>query len=140
MTHPNVRHPADLLAEAARDRAAVLRWNDAALSWLAEHVLASMAMFDVALILPLLVLPLSDSVKLALGVVSGSWIQWWALPALQRQAIKGDAARSAKADVDHVALSHIATTVDRVLERLDAMTPAGAGAPPPSRPTLGGLS
>ena len=117
-SHPHVRHPADILTEAARDRAAVVRWNDSALTWLAEHVLASMVMFDVALILPLMVLPMSDSVKLVLGVFSGSWIQWWALPALQRQAIKADAARAAKADADHESLGHIATVVDQILARL----------------------
>lgn len=78
-------------------------------------------MCDVALVLPLLAIPLSDSVKITLGVVSGSWIQWWALHALPRSQIKEDRRHEAKADADHEALTHIALQLDRVLGRLDAL-------------------
>jgi len=33
--------------------------------------------FDVALIVPLLTVNASDTVKITLGVISSSWIQWW---------------------------------------------------------------
>lgn len=89
------------------------------LDWLSDHVLASMVMFDIALIVPLLVIPMSTDVKVTLGVISGSWIQWWALPALQRSQVKADRKREAKADADHEALTHIATTVDEILNRLE---------------------
>lgn len=111
--HPHVPHPRDL-AEAKQD------WNGRLLSWLAAHVLASKVMFDAALVLPLIALPMSTSVKVTLGVVSGSWIQWWALPALQRSQMQADLKRDAKADADHQALSHIAVTVDEIKAALGA--------------------
>lgn len=103
--------------------------NDKVLSWLADHVLASILMFDIALILPLLAIPMSDSFKITLGVISGSWIQWWALPALQRSQVRADRLRQAKVDADHEALTHIATTVDTILARLDAMEKPARPAP-----------
>jgi hypothetical protein len=110
--HPQVPHPGRHPRGTGGGRAA--RWNDRAVDWLTDHVLASAVMFDLAFILPLLVLPLSTGVKVTLGVVSGSWIQWWALPALQRSANRADRARDAKADADHLALTHIANTVDEI--------------------------
>ena len=129
-SHPKVRHPADAVVRPHQEGlGAVGAWNDRALTWLATHVLASMVMFDLALILPLLTLPMSSSIKITLGVISGSWIQWWALPALQRMSIKADEDRAAKADVDHVAQTHIATVGDdtnavakAILEHLQGMS------------------
>ncbi len=120
-SHHRVRHPLHFPPEK---RLALLRHNDKVLDWLADHVLASMLMFDIALIVPLIAIPLSDSVKITLGVISGSWIQWWALPALQRSQVKADCKREAKADSDHEALTHIAITVDKILERLDRIEEA----------------
>ena len=112
--HARVPHP--------RDAAAVSRhWNDRLLSWVSGHVLASRVMFDVALIVPLVALPMSTGVKVTLGVVSGSWIQWWALPSLQRSANIADAAREAKADADHEALTHIAAQADALRRDLEAV-------------------
>ena len=85
--HARVKHPLQSLPEKKN---ALARHNDRVLDWLADHVLASMLMFDIALIVPLIAIPMSDSVKITLGVISGSWIQWWALPALQREADKGE--------------------------------------------------
>lgn len=112
MTHPRVPHPREFLALAKRDRHWLVAANDGVLDWLTKHVLASIAMFDVALIVPLLVIPAPDSIKITLGVISGSWIQWWALPALQRSAVQADHQRAAKADADHAALTHVALTAD----------------------------
>lgn len=116
-THSRVTHPRQLLS--AQRRSALVHVNDLLLDWLAAHVLASMLMFDIALIVPLIAIPLSDSVKITVGVISGSWIQWWALPALQRSQVKADQARQAKADADHEALTHIAHTVDAILAKLE---------------------
>jgi predicted MFS family arabinose efflux permease len=110
--HPHVPHPRALPA-------AVETRHDRLLGWLATHVLASKVMFDAALILPLLALPMSTAVKVTLGVVSGSWIQWWALPALQRSQVQADRKRDAKADADHQALTHIAHRVDAILAAVD---------------------
>lgn len=115
--HARVKHPLHSLPEKTN---VLARHNDRILDWLADHVLASMLMFDIALIVPLIAIPMSDSVKITLGVISGSWIQWWALPALQRSQVKADIKRQAKADADHEALTHIANTVDAILARLDA--------------------
>ena len=116
MPHPQVPHPRDRIPKRSLSR--IGAWNDTFLTWLATHVLASMVMFDVALIVPLLVLDAPSGIKITLGVFSGSWIQWWALPALQRMQIKADVERSAKADTDHQALTHIATTGDQVARML----------------------
>ena len=125
--HRRVPHPRDTLRKLKHDRFSQLPWivgrNDRVLDWLADHVLASMLMFDIALIVPLIAIPMSDSVKITLGVVSGSWIQWWALPALQRSQVKADRKREAKADADHEALTHIANTVDEILKRLGPLAP-----------------
>ena len=110
MTHPAVPHPREYLVE--REARALLAWNDKALQWLADHVLASRAMFNLAFILPLLVLPMPGAAKVILAVVSSNWIQWWALPALQRTANKAEAGRAAKMDADHQALTHLALTGD----------------------------
>lgn len=107
MSHPQVPHPHDLLDEATR-------WSDRFLDWVTDHLLASPIIFYAAFTLPLLVLPMSDSVKLALSVISGSWFQWWALPALQRRQNQADVKRDAKADADHQALTHVALTSDEI--------------------------
>ena len=120
--HPRVLHPSELWLKEQRHW--LINLNDTVLDWLSSHVLASMLMFDIALILPLITLPLNDSVKITLGVISGSWIQWWALPALQRSQVKADMKREAKADADHEAMTHIANTVDEILRRFEGQPKA----------------
>lgn len=115
MDHPQVPHPAELVRVERTRLSAV---NDAVLQWISDHVLPSQLLFDVALIVPLLALAAPESVKITLGVISGSWIQWWALHALQRSAVKTDAKRDAKADADHQALTHIATVLDELHDHL----------------------
>jgi hypothetical protein len=125
--HLHVRHPHEVLAaanEAKRQGNKILYVNDLLLGWITDHVLASVFLFDIALIVPLLVIPAPDSVKITLGVISGSWIQWWALPALQRSQNKTQAQNDAKAEVDHETLTYLATTQDEQtaeLKRIIAM-------------------
>ncbi|HUD20693.1 MAG TPA: hypothetical protein VMQ44_01330 [Candidatus Saccharimonadales bacterium] len=109
-----VVHPRELLKPKSDN--GFIKANHAVLDFFANNVLASMIMFDIALIVPLLIIPLPDSVKITLGVISGSWIQWWALHAIQRTNMKADQLRAAKADADHQALTHIANTVDEILK------------------------
>ena len=116
--HPHVIHPKDLRIQPTRHW--IIGRNDWVLEWLSEHVLASMLMFDIALIVPLVVLPMPDSIKITLGVISGSWIQWWALPALQRSQVKADKARQVKEDADCAALTHIAHQVDKIYAKLES--------------------
>jgi hypothetical protein len=47
-----------------------LYYNDIVLEWITNHLLASVIFFDVALIVPLLTLNASDTVKITLGVIS----------------------------------------------------------------------
>ena len=119
--HIHVRHPKEILQktkqEKKRDNHA-LYINDTILEWVTDHVLASVVLFDVALIVPLLTVPAPSSVKITLGVISGSWIQWWALPALQRSQNRTQAQNDAKAEVDHETLTYLATLQDEQMAEL----------------------
>lgn len=120
-THTHVRHPKEILQQAkqsARQDNKILYYNDVILEWITNHVLASVVLFDIALTVPLLTIPAPDSVKITLGVISGSWIQWWALPALQRSQNKTQAQNDAKAEVDHETLTYLATLQDEQMAEL----------------------
>lgn len=120
-SHTHVRHPNDIIRKTKEDKKhenKVLYINDAVLEWITNHVLASVLLFDIALIVPLLVIQAPDSVKITLGVISGSWIQWWALPALQRSQNKTQAQNDAKAEVDHETLTYLATLQDEQMTEL----------------------
>jgi hypothetical protein len=104
---PNARVPHPLTHLRMPDRHWLVALNDRILDWVSVHVL------------PLIAIPMADSIKITLGVISGSWFQWWALPALQRCQIKTDLKREAKAETDHIALTHIANTVDAILAKLE---------------------
>jgi hypothetical protein len=123
--HDHVRHPNEIL-KAARAQKKKLRpieyANGLVLEWITNHVLASVILFDIALIVPLLTLQAPDSVKITLGVISGSWIQWWALPALQRSQNKTQAQNDAKAEVDHETLTYLATLQDRQMTELEGIS------------------
>ena|SRR5690348_2600332 len=124
-THARVRHPKELLQEARERRRSqhkLLYYNDVVLQWITNHVLASVILFDIALIVPLLTLNAPDSVKITLGVISGSWIQWWALPALQRSQNKTQAQNEAKAQVDHETLTYLAKLQDEQMTELKGIT------------------
>ncbi|MES1147519.1 MAG: hypothetical protein ABUL49_02085 [bacterium] len=116
--HKSVRHP---LALKKAHKNPFLRINDKILTFFSDHILASMVMFDIALIVPLAAINAPDNVKLTLQLISGSWIQWWALHALQRSQVKADKAHEAKADVDHEALTHLANQIDLILAKLEAI-------------------
>jgi hypothetical protein len=76
--HAHVRHPKELIQEAKNRRRRnnrLLYYNDVVLEWITNHVPASVILFDIALIVPLLTLKAPDTVKITLGVISGSWIQ-----------------------------------------------------------------
>ena len=123
--HAHVRHPKELIQEAknrtCRDNR-LLYYNDIVLEWITNHVLASVILFDIALIVPLLTLNAPDTVKITLGVISGSWIQWWALPALQRSQNKTQAQNEAKAAVDHETLTYLAKLQDEQMTELKGIT------------------
>lgn len=119
--HVHVRHPKEILQKAKQEKKRdnrALYINDTILEWVTDHVLASVVLFDVALIVPLLTVPAPSSVKITLGVISGSWIQWWALPALQRSQNRTQAQNDAKAEVDHETLTYLATLQDKQMAEL----------------------
>jgi hypothetical protein len=62
-----------------------------------------------------------SSVKITLGVISGSWIQWWALPALQRSQNKTQAQNDAKAEADHETLTYLVKIQEKQLADLEAI-------------------
>ena len=123
--HSHVRHPKEVVQEAKdrrRREHKLLYYNDLVLEWITNHVLASVILFDIALIVPLLTLNAPDSVKITLGVISGSWIQWWALPALQRSQNKTQGQNEAKAQVDHETLTYLAKLQDEQMTELKGIT------------------
>jgi hypothetical protein len=117
-THPHVTHPKELLKKDKVALMGIAKWNDRVLDWISNHVLASIWLFDVALIVPLFTITAPNSVKITLGVISGSWIQWWALPALQRSGNKTQAQNDAKMDADYTTLTYLATLQDEQLQIL----------------------
>lgn len=124
-THAHVRHPKEVLQaakQAKRDQNRFMYYNDLVLEWITDHILASVILFDAALIVPLLAIPGPDTIKITLGVISGSWIQLWALPALQRSQNKTQAQNDAKAEVDHETLTYLATLQDEQMAELKGIT------------------
>src|SRR3989442_13217582 len=121
----HVRHSKEIVQEA-KDRInrehKLLYYNVLLLKSITNHVLASVILFDIALIVPLLTLNAPDSVKITLGVISGSWIQWWALPALQRSQNKTQGQNEAKAQVDHETLTYLAKLQDEQMTELKGIT------------------
>ena len=123
--HAHVRHAKEVVQEAKdrrRREHKLLYYNDLVLEWITNHVLASVILFDIALIVPLLTLNAPDTVKITLGVISGSWIQWWALPALQRSQNKTQGQNEAKAQVDHETLTYLAKLQDEQMTELKGIT------------------
>lgn len=86
--------------------------SDRFMTWVADKVLPSSAMFYLAMIAPLVVIPMSDSVKAILMIVASNWIQWWALPALQSRQNEISDKQDAKADADHTVLTYLANASD----------------------------
>lgn len=120
-THPHVPNPhwTFLTMQNKNVQNRLLKLNDKVLGFVTDHVLASRLMFNIALILPLVILPMSAGFKLILAVISSNWIQWWALPALQRSSNISDAKRDAKTDADHQALTYLAHQVDSIKALLE---------------------
>ena len=121
LSHVRVRHPREILQakkNAIKRQSTILYYNDVFLGWVTNHILASVILFDAALIIPLLAIPAPSAVKITLGVISGSWIQLWALPALQRSQNKTQAQNDAKAEVDHETLTYLATLQDEQMAEL----------------------
>lgn len=123
--HPVVVHPRLVTLarkKQHRDNHPLAAANDRLLDWMTGHVLASTVMFDAGLVLPLLALPAPQWVKFSLIIISSNWIQWWALPAIQRSQNKTQERQEVKADVDHRTLTYLAKAADEhteILKRIE---------------------
>lgn len=106
--HHAVIHPRSLLPTPG--------WQDRLIVKLTDNLGASTVTFWVAFVVPLAILPLSNTVKLVTAVISGSWYQWWMLTGIQRSQVRGAERITVKADADHQALTHIALTADKALD------------------------
>ena len=107
--HHAVKHPFHAISQE----------SDRFMSWVADKVLPHPIMFYTAIVAPMVVLPMPDWAKAILMIVSGNWIQWWALPALQRRQNELDLKADRKADADHSALTYLANHSDEHSDKLD---------------------
>lgn len=116
--HPHVPHHRHFLD--TRQRSTLVRMNDTVIEWLSTNALASRAMFNAAFILPMLVLPLPMRIQMMLTIISSTWIQWWGIPAIQRQQVKSDAKRDAIAEATYIAQKNSAHVLDNLYTELHA--------------------
>ena len=121
--NPHVKHPKEIFKQCKKARHWIITKIEKLLDIMGEIALPSIPHTIVALILPLIVMvyvilsPDGYTTKilvLLVTLIAQTWIQWWALPALQRLQVKADAKRDAKADADHEAMTHIANQVDEL--------------------------
>src|SRR5260370_8445686 len=78
LKHAHVKHPNELIQEAKNRRRRdnrLVYYNDIVLEWITNHVLASVILFDIALILPLLTLNPPDPFKITLSSFPTSCIK-----------------------------------------------------------------
>jgi hypothetical protein len=125
--HPAVAHPSARLKPS-------VGWN----AWLADNlvkVFGAIWTVWICMTVLLAVLLFPKGVQSVVFYLSSGWIQLWALPLINYTQNKADALRSAKADVDHQALTHMATALDEATAlvsslhaRLDAMERKGGSA------------
>lgn len=117
MSHVRVVNPLTVRATAHQSHSSIVKVVDLVLEFMIR-MLGSRVLFLVALVLPLLsLLPTFSWSQKFILVISSTWIQWWALHALQRSQNQSDKLREAKAQTDHDALTHIALQVDALMGR-----------------------
>ena len=114
-THRQVIHPRQL---AHQELFKIESVTDALLDVMAHHLLGSRLASVVAVVTPILFINASTEVKIGIGFVSGTWIQWWALHILQRRAIIADRLHDAKSDADHLSLTYLCHATDDILKIL----------------------
>ena len=114
--HDAVTHPRDLIVTEKR---AVARFND----WAATHLAAFFGLvwtvwFFAAWPLASLLLP--KGLQSVAFFISSGWIQLWALPLLNYVSNRTQEMQGAQSDAQHLALTHIANTVDDIKAALAA--------------------
>lgn len=108
--HKQVIHPARLLKTEKR-------WLGRANDWAATHLAAFFGLVWTVwlfILVPLMLLVLPKSIQAVGFFISSGWIQLWALPLLNYVGNKGLAQTEAQSEVQHQALTHIATVGDDV--------------------------
>ena len=111
-----LKHPLEIIQENQDQKRTIIQWNDKILELIANNILGSIICFDLAIIIPLLAIPASTDVKALVFLISGNWIQLWALFALQHTQKKADELRNIKADTDHKALTQILNRINKGLD------------------------
>jgi hypothetical protein len=114
-SHDAVIHPAELLH---RERTWVGKVND----WAATHLAAVFGLVWtvwVFIAAPLLVQAFPQAVQTRFFFYSSGWIQLFALPLLVYVGNKVQASSDAQSDVQHQALTHIATVEDEVKQLIE---------------------
>ena len=112
---PPPRPPQDIeeiLGEDEPTHNRLVRWNSRFAEWTTRRVLASLWMFNIALVLPLFGIG-NTTVELWLLVVS-NWIQWWALPVLQRSQNKIQNMQLAMAKMEHRNVLYLMDMIEQV--------------------------
>jgi hypothetical protein len=120
----HVRHPKEVVSAKRQNVKQDNKFfyaNNMVVEWITNHILASVVLFDIAFIVPLLTITAPSSVKITLGVISGSWIQWWALPALQKSQNRAQIQQDAKAETDHEALTYMVNLQEKQMTELEAI-------------------
>jgi len=110
----HVKHPYHEYQKQRDKLHPVIQWNDKVLEWFADKGLGSILGFDLALIIPLLAIPAPEWFKVIVILISSTWIQLWALFALQRSQKKADTIRQIKADIEQ-------ETLQKILEDLEVL-------------------
>lgn len=111
--HPAVTHPASLLRPSGG-------WNQ----WLADNlvkVFGAIWTVWICMTVLLAVLLFPKGVQSVVFYLSSGWVQLWALPLINYTQNKADALRTAKADADHQALTHVATTLDEAMALISSL-------------------
>ena len=120
--HEAVTHPRDLLAVEKR---AIGKVND----WAATHLAAFFGLVWTVwffIVWPLASLLLPAGLRSVAFFISSGWIQLWALPLLNYVGNRTQALQSAQSDAQHLALTHIANTVEEIKAAAVAAGKGGA--------------
>jgi hypothetical protein len=113
LSHPAVPHRDSLLK---RPTTVLSRFNEWSIDHLARVLGSSFGVW-VAFAIPLLAFGVHP-LLIVLGLVSSYWIQLWALFVLQKSSNRDALKSSAKAEADHMAMTHIALQVDAIMAKI----------------------
>lgn len=108
--HPEVPHPRELLS--------VNQINGIIMDRIAK-IFGSPWTVYTFMTVPLFAEYVATAIQSTVFFFSSAWVQLFALPLFVYQSNKRDKLGDAKADTDHMALTHIAHTVDSIVAQKD---------------------